>query len=92
MKATSQPAPRSTVAGAAILVLLGATGLSVYKPQGLTPYGRGKQNESSNTRLQPDREVRTPRWVKIVGTIVIVSVLIFVVLHLTGHGPGAHGR
>lgn len=32
-------------AGAAILVLLVATGLSVYKPQGITPYGRRKQHE-----------------------------------------------
>ena len=32
-------------AGAALLVLLVATTLSVYKPRGLTPYGRGKQRE-----------------------------------------------
>lgn len=32
-------------AGAAILVLLVATTLSVYKPRGLTPYGRRKQRE-----------------------------------------------
>lgn len=31
--------------GAAILVLLVATTLSVYKPSGLTPYGRRKQRE-----------------------------------------------
>ena len=32
-------------AGAALLVLLVATTLSVYKPQGMTPYGRRKQRE-----------------------------------------------
>ncbi len=32
-------------AGAAMLVLLVATALSVYKPRGLTPYGQRKQRE-----------------------------------------------
>ena len=77
-------------AGAAILVLLVATALSIYKPQGLTPYGRRKQSENSNTGWQPGRETSTPHWVKVVGVIVILSVLIFLVLHLTGHGPGRH--
>jgi len=31
--------------GAALLALLVATGLSVYKPRGMTPYGWRKQNE-----------------------------------------------
>jgi hypothetical protein len=30
-------------AGAALVALLAATALSVYKPQGVTPYGRRKQ-------------------------------------------------
>ena len=32
-------------AGAALLVLLVATTLAVYKPRGMTPYGRRKQHE-----------------------------------------------
>ncbi len=32
-------------AGAALLVLLVATTLGVYKPRGMTPYGRRKQND-----------------------------------------------
>ena len=32
-------------AGAALLVLLVATALSVYKPKGMTPYGWRKQHE-----------------------------------------------
>ncbi len=32
----------------------------------------------------------TPRWVKVFGTIVIVMVLLFVVLHLAGLGLGGH--
>jgi hypothetical protein len=31
--------------GAALLVLLVATTLSVYKPRGMTPYGRRKERE-----------------------------------------------
>ena len=32
----------------------------------------------------------TPRWVKVFGIIVIVLVLLFGILHLTGHGLGGH--
>jgi hypothetical protein len=32
-------------AGGALLLLLTATALSVYKPRGVTPYGRRKQHE-----------------------------------------------
>jgi hypothetical protein len=37
-----------------------------------------------------DEDGRTPRWVKVCGIIGIVVVLVFVVLHLTGHGLGGH--
>ncbi|MCY9666405.1 hypothetical protein M5X11_15790 [Paenibacillus alginolyticus] len=33
------------IAGAAMLALLVATTLSMYKPRGMTPYGWRKQNE-----------------------------------------------
>jgi len=32
----------------------------------------------------------TPRWVKMSGIIAIVLVLLFVIVHLTGHGLGGH--
>ena len=32
----------------------------------------------------------TPRWVYVFGTVVLVLVLLFVILHLTGHGLGGH--
>ena len=32
----------------------------------------------------------TPRWVQVFGIIAIVVVLLFVILHLTGGGPGRH--
>jgi hypothetical protein len=33
----------------------------------------------------------TPRWVKVLGVLVLLLVLIVVVLHLTGNGPGGPG-
>ncbi|MCI0387329.1 MAG: hypothetical protein MOB07_00960 [Acidobacteria bacterium] len=40
-------------AGAALLVLLVATTLAVYKPRGMTPYGRRKQHEQRTVCRQP---------------------------------------
>ena len=40
-------------AGAALLLLLAATALSVYKPRGTTPYGRRKQRQRP-TASRPD--------------------------------------
>jgi len=37
-----------------------------------------------------DRYPGTPRWVKVFGIFALVLVLLFVVLHLTGHGLGDH--
>jgi hypothetical protein len=41
-----------------------------------------------------DEVTGTPRWVKVAGIVVLVLVLVFVVLKLTGlggsHGPGRH--
>lgn len=41
-----------------------------------------------------DDNDRTPRWVKVFGSIVIVLILLFVIMHLTGvighHGPSRH--
>lgn len=76
-------------AGAALLALLVNVTLSVFKPRGLTPYGR---------RMQPEEHVRsgggspgaTPRWVFIFA--IIALVLLFIIRHLThggfrGHAP-----
>jgi hypothetical protein len=39
-----------------------------------------------------DADTSTPRWVKVIGVIVIVLILLFVVLHLTGRSPVDHGN
>jgi hypothetical protein len=40
-------------AGAALLLLLVATTLAVYKPRGMTPYGRRKQREQARLQREP---------------------------------------
>ena len=47
----------------------------------------------SRTQVDPDREwpPSTPRWVKLFGILVLVLVLLFVGLHLTGNSPGGPG-
>lgn len=49
-------------------------------------------SSNSNTRVRPDRTSppSTPRWVKVSVIIFIALVLLFVIMHLTGHGFGDH--
>src|SRR5437660_6947597 len=70
----------------AIVLLLVATTLGVYKPWGLTRYGRRKQQERRKVEQQPNNE--TPLGVKIFYAVIGVLVLVVVVLHLTGHVLG----
>jgi hypothetical protein len=74
----------------AILLLLVVTTLGVYKPWGLTRYGRRKRQEPHKVQQQPDNE--TPLGVKMFFTAIGVLVLLFVLLHVTGHGFGSHGH
>ena len=75
----------------AILLLVEVTTLGVYKPWGLTRYGRRKQQERRKVQQQqPDNE--TPLGIKIFLAVIGVLVLVFIVLHLTGHGFGSHSH
>ena len=72
-------------AAAAVVVLLVATGLSIYKPSGLTPYGaraigNGRASGASST----------PMWVKTTYCLVAGTVLTIAALHLAGLGFGPH--
>ena len=71
-------------AGLALLVLLVITTLSVFKPWGRTLYGRRKQATTAVVDL--------PLGLRIFLTLIGVIMVGFVVLHLTGHAPGSHGR
>jgi hypothetical protein len=87
-------------AGGGLLVLLVTTILSVYKPRGMTPYGRRKQHEqrrTSNTEagigaLNRGSTTSTPFWVKVFGTILALLLMLLVIRMLLsdGHGPGRH--
>ena len=72
-------------AAAAAVVLLIATALSVYKPFGLTAYGRRKR-QSQNTIRQTSRN----RWAYVLGIMVILLIIAFIVLHLAGGGLRGH--
>jgi hypothetical protein len=90
-------------ASAALVALLVATTLSVYKPQGMTRYGQRKHDER-RTLSDSEQELggvpqgrgagRTPGWVKVLGLIAIALVLLVIIGQLTGlmgrHGPGRH--
>ena len=85
-----------------LLVLLAATVLSVYKPWGMTPYGRRIQHERGKVLLadlpsflNPTSEVleftaKTPRWVYVVGVHAMGLVFLFLVVHLIGSGVRSH--
>ena len=81
-------------AAAAIALLMVNTTLSVYKPRGMTLYGRRKQWEECTTTAAgavKSDAVSTPGWVKAFGITVFVLVILFrvILVHLSG-GFGHH--
>lgn len=81
-------------AGAALLALIVATALSVYKPKGLTPFGQKQQEVShasatdtlGNTRVGTGStaDTRAPRWVYAFAIVMLALVLLFLMRHLAG--------
>jgi hypothetical protein len=71
----------------AIVLLLTATTLGVYKPWGLTRYGR-RQRQQRNVQPQPEHD--TPLGLKVFLSVIGALVLTFIVLHVTGHGFESH--
>jgi len=88
--------------GLGILVLLVVMTLSVYKPWGLTRYGRWQYQPPRSLRTlpvtpvsNPDNETTGDRpslGLKIALGVIGVIVVVVAVLHLTGGGLGIHGR
>lgn len=70
-------------AGAALVALLVNVTLSIYKPQGLTPYGRRKrQEERQVSNRDTVGEARpAPRWLKMFAILVVTLILVFIILH-----------
>ncbi|HEV8579514.1 MAG TPA: hypothetical protein VGX68_10580 [Thermoanaerobaculia bacterium] len=88
----------AVIAGAAMLALLVATTLAVFKPRGMTPYGKRKQQEWRETLggSTPD-DNRTiggglPLGLKLFLAVLGVIVVVIIVVHLAGGGFGSHGR
>lgn len=84
-------------ASLAILVLLAATILSVYKPWGWTPYGRRVQamrrGQPVNSAPTPDPEVaRLDVGMKVTLTVIGIIIAAFVVRHLASGGLGHHSH
>lgn len=74
---------------AAVLVLFIATTLSVYKPRGMTAYGRRTQREDQT--LPSDRRSAAPtRWGLYVLLALIGFALLFIIVHLAGGGLHGH--
>jgi hypothetical protein len=80
-------------AGVALLVLLGIEALNVFKPRGLTPYGRrhsetlvdsDSASPAVGTRQSGGRLAKAPRWVHAVWIHAGVFLLLFAILHATG--------
>jgi hypothetical protein len=75
-------------ASAALVALLAATALSVYKPRGMTRYGLRSLDPSRATN--PASAIRASRWAKVLGILALVLALLFVVLHLSSGGLHGH--
>lgn len=76
---------------AALLVLIAATVLSVYKPWGLTGYGQRKQREQNE--ISPSTRLNSGiPW----GLYTLIGfgglVLLFIIVHLAGGGFGQHSH
>lgn len=80
-------------ASLAVLALLTATTLAVYKPRGLTSYGRRNQEGpgKSSRHLGSEAAGRRPSLgLKILLALLTAIVVVFVTVHLTGL-TGHHG-
>jgi len=73
-------------AAAAVVVLLVATALSIYKPQGLTPFGRKRLDAELD---RPETKAES-RWRMVVGIAVVALIVFVLIKHLTGGGLSHH--
>ncbi|MEX2154205.1 MAG: hypothetical protein WD825_12770 [Gemmatimonadaceae bacterium] len=78
-------------AGAAVLVLLVTTTLSIYKPWGRTRYGQHEDEPltSAAPTIAKTREI-LPAGLRIFLAIIGVIVATIVIVHLAGGGMGRH--
>lgn len=77
-------------AGAALLVLLVATTISVYKPWGMTKYGVRKLNEQGKKTPANTIAIRKSWLLYILLGLIALVILMFVIMHLSGGGIAHH--
>jgi hypothetical protein len=86
-------------AGVGLLVLLTIEALNVYKPQGMTVYGRNRlsqvalqyrSTEDLRSKAARGAGTRTPRWVQVVGIHAAGLALLFLLMHLASGGLKHH--
>ena len=68
----------------AMALLLTAATLGVFKPWGLTPYGKRLQQEKLKTPQRPEEKMAL--GLKVFFATICILVVVVVALHLTGHG------
>ena len=84
----------------ALVLLVAATVLGVYKPFGTTAYGERRLREqrrpasvltpsSAGAARALDAD-STPAWIYVVGALALAVALLVVILHLTGASPTHH--
>lgn len=77
----------------ALILLLLATVLGVYKPFGMTDYGRrqqGARQVAQRNPLQDSKPVETPRWIYFAWIVVVGLVVLFIAAHLIGSRLHGH--
>lgn len=77
-------------AGAAVLLLLVTTTLSVYKPWGRTRYGKGRELDATPGPARFTASVPAPTGLRITLAITGLIVIAFLIVHLAGGGLGRH--
>jgi hypothetical protein len=80
-------------AAGGLIVLLVVVTLALYKPRGLTSYGRRKGGQAVGVDSHQARKAQSavPTWVKLSSLIVVGLFLMLIVMLLAGsHGPGTH--
>jgi hypothetical protein len=76
-------------ATAAVLALLVNVTLSIYKPRGMTAYGRRRQQQPGEIARTDTAAERPPAWIKLLAIALIGLIVTFIALHLAGSGLGA---
>jgi hypothetical protein len=71
-------------AGAAMLVLLIAATLSVYKPWGITAYGKSWMIQQQKKIAKANKKGKKPWILYLLLALIVLVILMFILMHITG--------